>query len=56
MTAIIKVWNAMKSLADNLSALSATVAEVNDGLRQKVGLRKIVPAIEAKGSKAKAAE
>lgn len=49
MGSLLKLWAALKSLAANVEALSSTVAETNDGLRAKIGLRKIVVAqVEAK--------
>jgi hypothetical protein len=33
MTAFSRIWSALASLADNLTALSATVADVNRALR-----------------------
>jgi hypothetical protein len=38
MFGLTKLLNAVAGLADNLSALSATVAEVNGGLRRRLAL------------------
>ena len=38
MFALTRLLNALTTLADNLAALSATVAEVNGGLRHRLAL------------------
>jgi hypothetical protein len=38
MFGLTKLFNAVNALAENLLALSGTVAEVNDGLRRRLAL------------------
>ena len=44
MFALTRLFNAVTTLADNLAALSATVAEVNAGLRDRLALDGAGPA------------
>jgi hypothetical protein len=37
-TSLTQLWTALRRLADNVHALGTTVAEVNDGLRQRLAL------------------
>jgi hypothetical protein len=40
---LLKLWNALATLASNVAALATTVAEVNGALRQRIGLDGVDP-------------